>query len=58
MHDRKWQYRVESVKTGAFSSPQKNDEIIQERLQRLGMDGWELVNVVVIAQYMRLFLKR
>ena len=29
MHDRRWQYKVETVKPGAFSSTEKQEEIIQ-----------------------------
>ncbi len=58
MYDRKWQYKVHTVKTGAFSSLEKNDAMIQDTLTRLGMEGWELVAVTTEGTYKRLFLKR
>ncbi len=58
MHDRKWQYKVETIKPSAFSKAEKQDEIIQDRLARLGMEGWELVSVIVYGHYRQLYLKR
>lgn len=59
MHDRKWQYKVETVKISAFSKTENQDAQIQERLNRLGMEGWELVNMVVgYGSYPRLIMRK
>jgi len=59
MHDRKWQYKVETIKINIFQNAQKQDKLIQERLTRLGMEGWELVAVLQASNaYPRLYLKR
>lgn len=57
MHDRKWQYKVETVKMNSFSIV-KSDAQLEERLMRLGMEGWELVNSIVYGASVKLFLKR
>ena len=55
----KWQYKVESIKLNAFSGAIKQDEIIQERLNRLGLDGWRLINVTQVSGgYPRLYLRK
>ena len=57
MHDRKWQYKVETIKMNSFSAV-KNDVVIQDKLNRFGMEGWELVNTLVYGASVKLFLKR
>ena len=46
MIERKWQYKVETIKAGVFSSQEKQDALIQDRLNRLGTEGWEFVQLV------------
>lgn len=58
MYDKKWQYKVETIKLGAFSSPEKHDGVLQDRLTRLGMEGWDLVSTLSYGTSVRLFLKR
>ena len=59
MSDRRWQYKVETVKTSIWGSkPEKHDSILQDRLTRLGVEGWELVAVVPYGHLNRLYLKR
>jgi hypothetical protein len=58
MNDKRWQYKVFTFKLNVFKSPQKTDALIEERLARLGMEGWELVNSAVYGQYIRFFMKR
>jgi hypothetical protein len=58
MHDRRWEYKVETVKPSLFSSAEKQEELVQDRLTRLGVEGWELVSVGMIGHYRQLFLKR
>ena len=59
MHDRKWQFKVMTVKVGAFKSQEKNDELIQEKLNRMALEGWELVTVAhPYGGYPRLYFKR
>lgn len=54
----RWQYKVETVKVGAMGG--LKPELIEERLQALGQQGWELVNAVHATQWgpTLLFLKR
>lgn len=58
MHDKKWQYKVETIKTSPFTTADKTDSKIQERLNRLGLEGWELVNVSHDGMYHRIHLKK
>lgn len=58
MHEKRWQYKVETLKPGMFSSGEKQEEFIQDRLTRLGVEGWELVSVCMVGHYRQLFLKR
>jgi len=58
MYDRKWQYKVETVKPNMFSGQDKQDQFVQERLNRLGMEGWELVSVKPYGHYAQFFFKR
>lgn len=59
MSERRWQYKVETVKTSIWNNkPDKGDAVIQDRLTRLGVEGWELVAVVPCGHWNRLYLKR
>lgn len=59
MSDRRWQYKVETVKTSVWTGKvEKIDAQIQDRLTRLGIEGWELVSVLPSGTYQRLYLKR
>ncbi len=59
MSDRRWQYKVETVKTSIWNNkPDNVDGVIQDRLTRLGVEGWELVSVVPYGHLNRLYLKR
>lgn len=46
MQNRKWSYKVETIKAGVLSSQEKQDAMIEERLNRLGMEGWEFVQLI------------
>ncbi|MDC7806580.1 DUF4177 domain-containing protein [Luteimonas sp BLCC-B24] len=54
----RWQYKVETVKLGSLGS--LKPERIEEKLQALGLQGWELVNAVHATQWgpTLLFMKR
>lgn len=59
MSDRRWQYKVETVKTSMWNNkPDTADGVLQDRLTRLGVEGWELVSVVPYGHMNRLYLKR
>lgn len=58
MYDRKWQYKVETVKPNVFAGTEKQEALIQERLTRLGLEGWELVSVCLVGHHRQLYLKR
>jgi hypothetical protein len=59
MSNGRWQYKVETVKISMWSSkPEKQDAQIQDRLTRLGLDGWELVTALPYGTSQRLYLKR
>ena len=59
MSNARWQYKVETVKTSVWTSKVKHhDATIQDRLNRLGLEGWELVSVVSYGHHNRLYLKR
>ena len=46
MRDGRWQYKVETFKQSMWSyKPKDVDGQISERLNRLGMEGWELVAI-------------
>ncbi len=42
----KWAYKIERAKPPVFSKAQSKAEFINEILNRRGLDGWELVNVI------------
>ena len=56
---KRWQYKVETVKISMWSSnAEKHDAQLQDRLTRLGVEGWELVAVQPYGTSQRLYLKR
>jgi len=59
MSSGRWQYKVQTIKTSVWSSnTDKHDAQIQDRLTRLGVEGWELVSVASYGHLNRLYLKR
>ncbi|WP_371396925.1 DUF4177 domain-containing protein [Fretibacter rubidus] len=59
MQNRKWNYKVETIKAGIFFSQEKQDAVIEERLNRLGMEGWEFVQLIHgYGTYPRVVLRR
>lgn len=40
----KWTYKIERVKFPLFSSVESKNKVIEEALNRRGLDGWELVH--------------
>lgn len=59
MSDKRWQYKVETMKVSVWTSKmEKIDSQIQDRLTRLAVEGWELVSVVPCGHMNRLYLKR
>lgn len=59
MREHRWNYRTVSIKPGTFKKADEKLEDIENSLNRLGSEGWELVNVVTgIGMYPTYFLKR
>jgi len=59
MRDGRWQYKVETYKSSMWSyKPEKVDAQINEKLTRLGMEGWELVAIKPFGHYTQMYLKR
>lgn len=59
MHDHRWNYRVEMIKPGVFKKQGEKNQEIEERLNRMGMEGWELVEVITSSgAYPQYFFKR
>lgn len=58
MANDRWTYQVVEIKPGFWGGHKR--EQIQERLNQLGMQGWELVNAVQANPLhpIRLFLKK
>jgi len=44
MLDRKWQYKIVKLGGGVFKSPKNRDTEIDDAINRLGLERWELVN--------------
>lgn len=55
MSNERWQYQVAEVKSGLFGVKAAD---AQEQLNKLGMQGWELVAVRHVSTSLQLFLKR
>ncbi len=59
MRDGRWQHKVETFKQNMWSYKSKDvDAQMSERLNRLGMEGWELVAVKSYGTYTQFYLKR
>ena len=59
MREHRWNYRVVTIKPGAFKKADEKLEDIEQRLNRLGSEGWELVNVIAgIGGYPTYYMKR
>ena len=58
MLDRKWQYKVHTVKINIFTSVEKQDNHIQEELNQFSMQGWELNKIEPVNGRVRLYLRR
>lgn len=59
MSNGRWQYKVETVKVSVWTTKlKKQDAEIQDRLTRLGLEGWELVTALPYGTSQRLYLKR
>ena len=59
MQTRKWQYKVETFKQSVWGfKPKEIDSEINDRLNRLGMEGWDLVAIKPYGHYTQLYLKR
>ena len=59
MRDHRWNYRVVTLKTGIFKNQDDINEEIEDRLNRLGSEGWELINVIhPMGGYPAYYLKR
>jgi len=57
----KWRYKVEHVKLSSFKNAKDRAATIQDKLSRLGMESWELVDTIPESAYsygVFLYLKR
>lgn len=57
MHHARWEYKVEDLK-GGFLFKALEPANLTDTLNREGMQGWELINVISIAGTMKAFFKR
>jgi len=58
---KKFEYKVESLKKGAFTSAEQYSEQFEAKMNAFGADGWELVEITGNALwdgYIILVLKR
>jgi hypothetical protein len=55
MAERRWNYHVAEIKPGLFGI---RSEQLQAELNRLGTQGWELVQVQMMGMTLRAFFKR
>ncbi len=40
----KWAYKIERIKLPVFSGTETKNRIVEETLNRRGLEGWELVH--------------
>lgn len=57
MRNDRWEYKVEELKPG-FLYRNMQPEHLAETLNREGVQGWELINVVAMGASMKAFFKR
>lgn len=59
MTDRRYHYKVKTVKLNPFSKPEKHDEVIAEAINRAALEGYELLTVThPYGGHPRLILRR
>ncbi len=58
MSHQRWQYKTLQLKTPAFSTVDQKAEQIDEMLNRVGLEGWELVSITHDSMHMWAFLKK
>ncbi|NNC35909.1 MAG: DUF4177 domain-containing protein [Acidimicrobiales bacterium] len=58
MYDHKWRYKVETVKIGRVKDFETRDELIQEKLNRYGSEGWEVFQYEPAGTYIHVVMKR
>lgn len=59
MREHRWNYRVVTIKPGTFKKQDDKNVEIEDQLNRLGTEGWELINVIQNAgSYPTYYLKR
>jgi Domain of unknown function (DUF4177) len=46
MQIQKWEYRTVKLDSGGWLDRQVNFELLDEKLNSIGEEGWELVNVI------------
>ena len=44
----KWKYKLAVVKMPTFAQEEEKLSVVENKLTRFGMDGWELVQVVTV----------
>ena len=55
MNGRRWTYKVVDIK-GTFNTPKA--DVVQDALNQLGLQGWELVSALQVSMSIRLYLKK
>ena len=55
MTGRRWTYKVVDIK-GTFNTPKA--DVVQDALNQLGLQGWELVSALQVSMSIRLYLKK
>jgi len=59
MREHRWNYRVITIKPGTFKKQEDKNLEIEDQLNRLGSEGWDLVSVVsATGAHPQFFLKR
>lgn len=58
MSEQKWAYKAVQLKTPAFSTVEKKAEDIEDLLNDLGRQGWELTSITHDSMHMWAFLKQ